>query len=73
MEFGHIRFKDSGPENNHIYSYVLTVICIFSNFVWTNLLIKNNTQTLKDSFEKNLIFSKRKSNLIETDRGKKIL
>ena len=37
---------------------------------WTQPLKNKNAQTIKDSFENNLINSKRKPNLIETDRGK---
>ena len=31
---------------------------------------EKNAQTIKDCFENNIISSKRKPNLIETDRGK---
>ena len=62
--------KDYGPENNRGYRYVLVVIDNFSKFGWTSLLKNKNAQTIKDSFENILISSKRKPNLIETDRGK---
>ena len=62
--------KDYGPENNKTYRYVLVVIDNFSKFGWTVLLKNKNAQTLKDSFENILITSKRKPNLIESDRGK---
>ena len=62
--------KDYGPENNREYRYVLVVIDIFSKFGWIVLLKNKNAQTIKDAFEKNFIPSKRKPNLIETDRGK---
>ena len=62
--------KDYGPENNRGYRYVLVVIDNFSKFGWTVLLKNKNAQTIKDSFENILISSKRKPNLIETDRGK---
>ena len=62
--------KDFCPENNRGYRYVLVIIDNFSNFAFTKLLKNENAQTIKDSFEKNLIGSKRKPNLIETDRGK---
>ena len=62
--------KDYGPENNRGYRYVLVIIDNFSKFGWTSLLKNKNAQTIKDSFEKILINSKRKPNLIETDRGK---
>ena len=62
--------KDYGPENNRGYRYVLVVIDNFSKYGWTIPLKNKNAQTMKDSFEKILINSKRKPNLIETDRGK---
>ena len=63
--------KDYGPENNKNYRYVLVIIDNFSKFGWTIPLKNKNAQTIKDSFENILISSKRKPNLIETDRGKK--
>ena len=62
--------KDYGPENNRGYRYVLVIIDNFSKFGWTLPLKNKNAQTIKDSFENNLISSKRKPNLIESDRGK---
>ena len=62
--------KDYGPENNRGYRYVFVIIDIFSKFGWTLPLKNKNAQTIKDSFENILISSKRKLNLIETDRGK---
>ena len=62
--------KDYGPENNRGYRYVLVIIDNFSKFGWTSPLKNKNAQTIKDSFENILINSKRKPNLIETDRGK---
>ena len=62
--------KDYGPENNRNYRYVLVVIDNFSKFGWTVPLKNINAQTKKDSFENILINSKRKPNLIESDRGK---
>ena len=62
--------KDYGPENNRGYRYVLVIIDNFSKFGWTIPLKNKNAQTIKDSFESILINSKRKPNLIETDRGK---
>ena len=62
--------KDYGPENNRGYRYVLVVIDNFSKFRWTSPLKNKNAQTIKDSFENILISSKRKPNLIESDRGK---
>ena len=62
--------KDYGPENNRGYRYVLVIIDNFSKFGWTSPLKNKNAQTIKDSFENILINSKRKPNLIESDRGK---
>ena len=62
--------KDYGPKNNSGYRYVLVVIDKFSKIGWTVSLKNKNAQTIKDSFEKILIGSKRKPNLIESDRGK---
>ena len=62
--------KDYGPENNKGYRYVLVTIDNFSKFGWTVPIKNKNAQTIKDSFENILISSKRKPNLIETDRGK---
>ena len=62
--------KDYGYENNRGYRYVLVVIDKFTKFGWTIPLKNKNAQTIKDCFEMVLISSKRKPNLIETDRGK---
>ena len=62
--------KDYRPKNNRGYRYVLVVIDNFSKFGWTIPLKNKNAQTIKDSFENILINSKRKPNLIESDRGK---
>ena len=62
--------KDYGPENNRGYRYVLVVIDKSSKFGWSVPLKNKNAQTIKDSFENILISSKRKPNLIESDRGK---
>ena len=62
--------NDYGPENNKGYRYVLVIIDNFSKFGWTVPLKNENAQTIKYSFENILIKSKRKPNLIETDRGK---
>ena len=64
--------KDYGPENNRGYRYVLVIIDNFSKFGWTVPLKNKNAQKIKDSFESILISSKRKPNLIESDRGKEI-
>ena len=62
--------KDYGPENNRNHRYVLVIIDHLSKFGWTKPLKNKNAQTIKDSFENILISSKRKPNLIESDRGK---
>ena len=62
--------KDYGPKNNRGYRYVLVTIDNFSKYGWTIPLKNKNAQTIKDSLENILITSKRKPNLIETDRGK---
>ena len=62
--------KDYGQENNRGYRYVLVTIDNFSKFGRTIPLKNKNAQTIKDSFENILTNSKRKPNLIETDRGK---
>ena len=62
--------KDYGPKNNRGYRYVLVIIDNFSKYGWTIPLKNKNAQTIKDSFENILISSKRKPNLIQSDRGK---
>ena len=62
--------KDYGPENNRGYRYVLVTIDNFSKYGWTVPLKNKKAQTLKNSFENISIRSKRKPNLIESDRGK---
>ena len=62
--------KDYGPENNKKYRYVLVTIDNFSKYGWTTPLKNKNAIRVKNSFENILIDSKRKANLIETDRGK---
>ena len=62
--------EDYGPENNRGYRYVLVILHNFSKFGWTVALKNKNAQTIKDSFENILISSKRRPNLLESDRGK---
>ena len=63
-------FKDYGVENNRGYRYVLVIIDNFRKFGWTLPLKNKNAQTIKDSLEILMISSKRKPNLIESDRGR---
>ena len=67
-----IDLKDYGPENNRGYGKVFAIIEEFSKFGWKGPLKHSFGITMKDSFENNLISSKRKPNLAETDRGKKL-
>ena len=62
--------KHYGPENNRGYRYVLVIIDNFSKYGWTIPLKNKKAQTIRNSFEDILISSKRKPNLIESDRGK---
>ena len=62
--------KDYGSENNRGNRYILVVTDNFSKFGWTVALKNKNALTIKDSFENIIINSKRKPNLVETDRGK---
>ena len=48
----------------------MVIIDNFSKFGWTVPLKNENAQTVKDSFENKIRNSKRKRNLIESDRGK---
>ena len=68
--FGKLDLEDYGPENNRGYRNVLVIIDNFSKFGWTLPLRTENAQTIKDTFENILISSKRKANLIKSDRGK---
>ena len=62
--------KDYGPENNTGHRYALVIIDISNKFGCRVPLKNKNAQTIKDFFENIIIISKRKPNLIETDRGK---
>ena len=68
---GILDVKDYGPKNNKGYRYVLVTKDNFSKIGWTVPIKNKNAITIKDSFENIFISSKRKPNLIETDRGKK--
>ena len=50
--------KDYGLENNRGYRYVLVIIDNFSKYGWT-VPLKKNALTIKDSFEKILMSSKK--------------
>ena len=63
--------KDYGPENIRGYRHVLVIIDNFSRYGSTVLLKNKYAQTIKNSFENMLIYSKRKPKLIETDRDKR--
>ena len=52
------------------YRYVLVVIGIFSKVGLTIPLKNKNAQKIKDGFENIITSSKRKTHLIETNRGK---
>ena len=65
-----LNLKDYGLKNNRGYRYVLVIIDNFSKFGWIVPLKNKNAQTIKDSSENILLGSKRKPNLIESDRGK---
>ena len=62
--------KDYGPENIRGYRYVLVIEDNFTKFGWTIAPKNKNSRAIKNSFENVLINSKRKPNLIESDRGK---
>ena len=62
--------KDYGPENSRYYGYVFVIIDNFSKYGFTIPLKNKNAQTIKNSFENIIINSKRKPNLIKSDRGK---
>ena len=61
---------DYGPSNNKGYRYILTVIDNFSKFAWTIPLRNKNSETITNEFSNIIKSSKRKPNMIETDRGK---
>ena len=61
--------KDYGPKNNGRYRYVLVVIDNLSKYCFTTRLKNKNGQTITNSFQNIVINSKRKPNLIESDRS----
>ena len=61
--------KDYGPGNNKNYRYVLVIIDNFRKIGWM-VPLKKNAQTIRDCFEKIIVGSKRKPNLIKSDRRK---
>ena len=62
--------KNHGPEHNRKCRYVLFIKDNFSKFGWTVPLKNKSAQTITNSLEIILMSSKRKPNLIKTDRGK---
>ena len=54
--------KDYNPENNRGYKIVLIIIDNFCKSGWTVPFKNKIAQTIKDSFEKTLITSRRKQN-----------
>ena len=65
-----IDLKDYGVENKRRYKYVLVINDNFRKCGWTVPLKNKIGQTISNSFEIILKSSKRKLNLIESDRGK---
>ncbi len=63
-------FSDYGVKNNYGYRYILVIIDNFSKFGWAIPLKNKYSQSIVDEFSKIIRSSKRKPNLIETDRGK---
>ena len=61
--------KDYGVANYRFYRYVLVALKNLSKFCLTVLLENKNGQTIKDSLEKNLLISGKKTILVEIDRG----
>ena len=53
-----------------MYRYVLVIKANFSEYGWTIPIKNEHVQTIKDSFEKSFINSKRKTNVLENDSGK---
>ena len=60
---------DYGLDNLRGYRYVFVVLDNFSKVFWNVPRKNRNAQIIKDFFETNLIISKIKPNLIETDDG----
>ena len=60
--------NDYRLEKSRCYRFILVIIDYFSKFGWTIPPKNKNAQTVKDSFENILISSKRKPNLVETQR-----
>ena len=63
--------KDYGPEKSRNSRYLSVLIDKFSIIISTFPLKTKNAQTMKDFLKNFLYISKRKANLIETDRGEK--
>ena len=61
---------DYGVINNKGHRYILVVINNFSKFGWVVPLKNKFAQTITEAFSNIITISKRKPNLIESDRGK---
>ena len=64
--------KEYSPETDRGFRYVFVVIDNSGKFGWTVPLKNKTADTKTNSFENIPINSKRKPNLIETDRGKEV-
>ena len=65
--------KDHGRENDRGSRYVSVVNDFFNKFDCTVAIRNKNAITITDSLEINLITSKRKPNLIETDVAREVV
>ena len=65
--------EDYGSEKNRAYGYAVVAMDNLSIFGWTVISKNKIAQIIKDSFEKILLPSKIKPNLMETNRGKELL
>ena len=62
--------SDYSIKNNNGYRYIFVIIDNFSKYLFTTPLKNKNSQTITNEFSNILSHSKRKPNMIETDRGK---
>ena len=61
---------DYGVSNNKGYRYILTVIYTFSKFAWSAPLRNKKSETKTEEFSNIIKLSKRKPNMLESDRGR---